>query len=512
MDSMTVNALTYAIYARKSSDESSGKQYKSIDEQLEACYKLADSCGIVVKKEHVFTESRSAKRAKNRPIFAKLLEMVEKGKLDGVVAWHPDRLSRNMFEAGRVIELIDDGKLKDLKFCTHHFENTASGKMMLGILFAISKEYSDKLSEDVSRGVKGAFEAGQSSGTPKWGYLRNSDDGLYEPDPATFDYIQEAWKRRLNEETLESIADWLSMVGCTRETSKGRIIKTPNKTILGRIFCDPFYYGVLRQTDKLKDLRDLYDFKAMVTEEEFLEVQRIGKGKKKTKVKQSFPFRNDLVQCSCGNTCFPTAAKGRGGNLYLYLVCRARKQCPNKKYSLRSKVVLEAIEVTLKKSFKPTAANYKKYQTTFNQSLDQHLNDVTKGRTNLTRNRNKLCKELDELNLGRMKLANQKKLSRSEEASYEKEKFRLESQIKECDQTLKKLEDEKLFSIFSYEEFSNFLKKSDLYWKRADAEQKHQLATFLFSNIIVEDGKVLELHIKPLIKDLFVPNGGDAGN
>jgi sulfur transfer protein SufE len=41
-----------------------------------------------------------------------------------------------------------------LKYTNFHFENNASGKMMLGIWFVFSKQYSDKLSEDITRGSK----------------------------------------------------------------------------------------------------------------------------------------------------------------------------------------------------------------------------------------------------------------------------------------------------------------------------------------------------------------------
>ena len=77
------------------------------------------------------------------------------GKYHGLLAWSPDRLSRNMKEAGEIIEMIDLEQIQDLHFKTYQFENNPNGKMLLGILFAISKQYSDKLSVDVSRGITG---------------------------------------------------------------------------------------------------------------------------------------------------------------------------------------------------------------------------------------------------------------------------------------------------------------------------------------------------------------------
>jgi DNA invertase Pin-like site-specific DNA recombinase len=76
--------------------------------------------------------------------------MVKQNKIAGILSYSPDRQARNMMEGGELINCVDEG-LVDLKYTNFHFENTASGKMMLGIWFVFSKQYSDKLSEDVSR-------------------------------------------------------------------------------------------------------------------------------------------------------------------------------------------------------------------------------------------------------------------------------------------------------------------------------------------------------------------------
>lgn len=66
-----------------------------------------------------------------------------------------------MVEGGELINLVDN-ELLDLKYTNFHFENNASGKMMLGIWFVFSKQYSDKLSEDINRGNKTTVKRGKS--------------------------------------------------------------------------------------------------------------------------------------------------------------------------------------------------------------------------------------------------------------------------------------------------------------------------------------------------------------
>jgi DNA invertase Pin-like site-specific DNA recombinase len=156
----------YVIYIRKSTDDEA-KQVRSLEDQESECLELANNIGVHVKSEDIISESGSAKKSGNRPIFDKMIEGFIAGKYHGLIAWSPDRLSRNMLEAGQLIEMVDLEQIQDLCFRTYQFENNPNGKMLLGILFATSKQYSDKLSVDVSRGTSGNIKDGKYNGVVK---------------------------------------------------------------------------------------------------------------------------------------------------------------------------------------------------------------------------------------------------------------------------------------------------------------------------------------------------------
>ena len=89
--------LKYVIYARKSTDDPQ-RQVRSTKDQIDECWLLANRMHL--KVVDTITEKKSAKKPGKRPLFRKMLDDIQKGIIDGIIAWHPDRLSRNMKEGG----------------------------------------------------------------------------------------------------------------------------------------------------------------------------------------------------------------------------------------------------------------------------------------------------------------------------------------------------------------------------------------------------------------------------
>jgi len=89
------------------------------------------------------------------------MQYVKQGKIKGIISYSPDRQARNMLEGGELIDYVDQGLLA-LEYTNFHFDNSASGKMMLGIWFVFSKQYSDKLSEDSIRGSNTKHQDGKA--------------------------------------------------------------------------------------------------------------------------------------------------------------------------------------------------------------------------------------------------------------------------------------------------------------------------------------------------------------
>ena len=360
----------YKIYARKSSEEG-GRQIRSIDDQIKDCVALANRLGLQVIGEPI-RESKSAKIAGRRPLFKALLREVNEGKIDGIIAWHPDRLARNMVEGGKIIDMLDRGKLLDLRFHSHQFDNSANGKMMLGMLFVFAKHYSDDLSDKVKRGVTNKANEGMSGGVPKHGYIQ--DKGLYRIDDynGNHDLIKATWEMRKNNTPLPKIADYLNSNNyCkyyTIDDGYRKINVTPS--VLSKMFADPFYYGKLVQGEQVVDMRTLpVGFVPMIDEDTYAAVQMVNRSPRKGKSgegKERLPFRNIIYCGVCGSetAMLPNTPGKSSPKTYLYISCK-NKECQraNPK-NIRASKIIEAIEPVLAELLtKLSEAAYEAYLT-----------------------------------------------------------------------------------------------------------------------------------------------------
>ena len=112
--------MRYFLYARKSTDEPD-RQILSIEGQLAELREYAKKENLLIVKE--FIESKTAKEP-GREIFNDMIASIEAGKAQGIIAWHPDRLCRNSVDGGKIVYLVDTGKITALKFPTFWFDPT----------------------------------------------------------------------------------------------------------------------------------------------------------------------------------------------------------------------------------------------------------------------------------------------------------------------------------------------------------------------------------------------------
>jgi len=227
----------YIAYCRKSTDEKD-RQVLSIEAQIAELKEFAKR-----EKLHIvetLVESKTAKEP-GRLVFQQMMKLLESGKANAILSWHPDRLARNSVDGGQIIYLVDTGKIVDLKFPSFWFENTPQGKFMLNIAFGQSKYYVDNLSENVKRGNRQKLRNGVWPNKAPLGYKNIIENKSIAIDPKKAKVIKKAFELFADGKT--------SYAGITRflfdngiRSGKGKPLKIDK---ISQMFKKKFYIGTM---------------------------------------------------------------------------------------------------------------------------------------------------------------------------------------------------------------------------------------------------------------------------
>lgn len=366
-NAVNVEKYRYVIYARKSTDDGD-KQVRSLSDQVVECkeYAALNNLNVVA----IIQEKESAKVSDIRPRFRELLDKVKQGKYHGILSWHPDRLARNMKDAGEIIDFVDRSIIKDLRFVSFNFDNTTSGKMLLGITFVLSKQYSDHLSDSVSRGNTRSLKEGKYINKAKPGYFKDTES-LLRPDEANFILIKNMFQMRLAGETLDNIAAYLIDNGYTSAKRK-----TPKitKQWVSDVLSDPVYCGVLVYGKQVINLISIYDFIPAVSVDDFMNINKLSSNSQILKLAKAHrnpeEIRANLLRgiVICANCQEPmssgiTSKKSKVSGkktLYFYYRCET-KGCHRCDKSVRAKILIDYVCDYLSEKPFSSEQSYKHY-------------------------------------------------------------------------------------------------------------------------------------------------------
>ena len=322
--------MKYFLYARKSTDEDD-RQVLSIESQITELREFGEKEKLEIVDE--FIESKTAK-IPGRPVFNKMMEKIENNDGYGILAWHPDRLARNSVDGGKIIYLVDTGKILGLKFPTFWFDCTPQGKFMLNIAFGQSKYYIDNLSENVKRGLRQKLRRGERPGPAPLGYLNDLRRHIIVKDPEKCQSVGKLFKAYATGNfTLEGIQKLAFSLGLV-----SRHGKLPTFGIIQAMFKNSTYYGVF--VIKGEMYQGVHE--PIISKQLFDKVQEImkqkGKPVKPEKIKY-FPFLRLLKCGECGRTITAEKKIKPSGKEYIYYRCTKKQRICRQKYLEQKEIV-----------------------------------------------------------------------------------------------------------------------------------------------------------------------------
>ncbi len=231
--------LKYINYNRKST-ESEDKQILSINSQEDEAISVAQKNGLVILR--TINESKSAKVPGNRKGFKELVRLIKRRQCNAIICWKLDRLARNMVEGGEIIELLQTGKLQEIRtpFKTYTPNENA---ILLAVEFGSANQFSRDLANAVMRGHEKKARMGIPHGMASFGYLneKHAEKGTRkwlvdnERFPIVQKMFQEILKGTMN---IHNVYFWLT------ENYHPTTLK--RKKMGGRKLALSYFYSMLR--------------------------------------------------------------------------------------------------------------------------------------------------------------------------------------------------------------------------------------------------------------------------
>ncbi|HEY4497991.1 MAG TPA: recombinase family protein, partial [Candidatus Paceibacterota bacterium] len=326
--------MKYILYARKSTEEDD-RQILSIEAQLVELqeYAAKEKLEIVAS----FQEAKTAKEP-GRMKFAEMLSLIERGKADGILSWHPDRLARNSVDGGQIIHFVDRGLIKSLKFPTFWFEPTPQGLFMLNISFGQSKYFVDNLRENVKRGLRQKIRNGVWPGWAPVGYTNNPKTRGIDVDSEKAPKVRKMFEMyAIGTYTLHSLANW-----CEKNNLHGNLGKKLVISNIQKNLQNIFYLGLMKWKGEIFEGQH----EPLISKKLFDTCQEVmsKRGKVQEARKHHFAFLGLLKCASC--SCSITGERQKRHNYYR---CTKKKGPCQEKHYLREEALAEQIKSFLQK-------------------------------------------------------------------------------------------------------------------------------------------------------------------
>ena len=195
------------VYIRVSTEDQAREGF-SLGEQKEKLLQLCSYKGYKVFK--VYEDAGiSAKDMEHRPAFQEMLADMKKGRINYIVAYKLDRVTRSVRDLEELIAQLE--KHNCYLVCDRDDVNTstANGRFFVRMLTVLSQLEIEIVSERTKFGLNGAIKSGHIPGQRPFGYMKSEDKKMI-VDNATKPYVEKIFDMYLEGKSFQAIANYFN--------------------------------------------------------------------------------------------------------------------------------------------------------------------------------------------------------------------------------------------------------------------------------------------------------------
>ena len=305
-----------AIYTRVSTDVQAEVELNSCETQESKIMSfIASQNNIEVYQ--VYSDQGYTGANTDRPALKNMLVDIQQGKIDIVISYKIDRLTRSPKDFYQLIEIFEKYDVSFLSITERFDTSTPSGRLLRNIMLTFAQFERELISERIrdkmlERARKGLW----TSGRPPFGYKRDERKLVIEPREA--DIVRTIYESFVSRPSLYGIYNMLK-----EKKLFNRFDLPLSKTAIDVILKNSLYHGMIRHKGKI--YQGIHE--SIITKELFDEVQNIRKDRIRPKRMTTYNFSlfPSLIQCKeCGSfmcAVFTNKIKAGRRTRYFYYRC-----------------------------------------------------------------------------------------------------------------------------------------------------------------------------------------------
>lgn len=349
-----------AIYTRKSTSEGLDQDFTSLDAQREAGENYIASQrneGWLALPER-YDDGGYTGANLERPALQKLLSDIKDGRVDCIVVYKVDRLSRSLLDFTQLLEVFEKNNVTFVSVTQNFNTNTSMGRLTLNILLSFAQFEREIISERTRDKMAAGRKKGKwLGGRPVLGYDLDRENHRLIVNEKEAETVREIFDLYVKECSLLSVAIILNDKGY--ETKK--FVTKSGKVLGGGKFKNTYIQHIIKNVvyiGKVKYMGQLYHglHEPIVGKDIFEKAQEILANnrveRQSSKNTKNIGLLNHLLRCKACNSIMFHTYSTKGNYKYRYYVCmnaqkRGYSYCPTR--SVNAQAIEGAVIDALRK-------------------------------------------------------------------------------------------------------------------------------------------------------------------
>jgi site-specific DNA recombinase len=255
----SVKLVRCAVYTRKSTEEGLEQEFNSLDAQREAgeAYVRSQAGEGWVLLQDRYDDGGFTGGNTDRPALRRLMADIEAGRVDCVVVYKVDRLSRSLLDFAQMMRTFENRQVSFVSVTQQFNTGTSMGRLVLNVLLSFAQFEREIISERTRDKIAATRRRGKwAGGHPVLGYDVDPNGFKLVVNPAEAERVRQIFALYLEHGALLPVAQELAARGWggKRWTTRKGIDRggTPfTRTALYHLLTNPVYIGRVKYKDEL---------------------------------------------------------------------------------------------------------------------------------------------------------------------------------------------------------------------------------------------------------------------